>query len=179
MPDTDDRPGGVSLAAAVLSLLICFGAVCLLGAIGALFFTRNPLVPQIAIVRIILSSFDLLFLLLLVWCAWTVVGLFRMRSWARPSIIAIGVLDFLVFAIFSALLVRARYTPIILGMDAHPSPAMPFHFGPIMLALAAVYALVALIGLWWIVYFNLRDVRLAFDAAKLNSLPGPSARLTP
>jgi hypothetical protein len=171
MPDTENRPAGVGLAAAVLSLLICFGVVCLIGAVGALFLTHNRVVPQIPTVRIILSSFDLLLLLFLAWCAWTVVGLFRMRSWARLSMVAIGFLNFLVFAVFAGLLVRARYTPIILGMDAHPNPAMPFPLGMIILALAAVYGVVAVIGLWWIIYFNRRTVRVAFEAAKLNSLP--------
>lgn len=166
MPDTENKPGGISLAAAVLSLLICFGAVCLIGSVAALFFTRNPLVPHIAIVRIILASFDLALLLFLVCCACTVVGLFRLRSWARYSILAIGGIDFVVFAIFSIVMIRARYTPIIIGLDAHPNPAMPFPVGAMILALAAIYGAVALIGVWWLVYFNLRTVRQAFNDAK-------------
>lgn len=165
MPDTEHRPAGVNLAAVVLSLLICFGAVCLIGSIAALFLTRNPLVPRIATVRAILAGFDLLFLLFLAWCAWTVAGLFRLRSGARYSIIAIGVLDFLVFAAFSALMFVARRNPIVIGMDAHPSPAMPFPVGAILLAFALIYAGIALIGLWWVVYFNLGPVRMAFAAA--------------
>jgi hypothetical protein len=178
MPDTEGRPGGIGMAAAVLSLLICFGAVCLIGAIGVLFL-HNPLVPRIAVVRIILASFDLIVLLFLVWSAATVVGLFRLRSWARPSIIAIGVIDFIVFAVFCGIMIRARFTPIVIGLDAHPNPAMPFPVGAMLLALAAIYGAVALIGLWWAVYFNLSPVRLAFNAAKIGLPPGTSTRLTP
>ena len=171
----DSRPPGVGIAAAVLSLLICFGAITLVGSIATLFLTRNPIVPRISSVRIIMAGFDLALLLFLVWCAWTVVGLFRMRSSARYSILAIGALDFLVFALFCATLLFARRSPIIIGMDAHPNPAMPFPLGALILALAIIYALFALIGLWWLVYFNLRTVRLAFRAADSGILP----RLTP
>jgi hypothetical protein len=183
MPDTatnvESKPGGISLAAAVLSLLICFGAVGLVGSIAVLFLTRNPLVPRIASVRIILASFDLLLLLFLAWCAWTVVGLFRLRLWARYSIIAIGAVDFVFFALLCATMLLARQNPIVIGMDAHPNPAMPFPLGAMILGLAVIYGAIAVIGLWWMVYFNLRPVRLAFAAAKLNSLPGGPGRLTP
>jgi hypothetical protein len=183
MPDTatnvESRPGGINLAAGVLSLLICFGAIGLVGSIAALFLTRNPLVPRIAAVRIILASFDLLLLLFLAWCAWTVVGLFRLRSAARYSIIAIGALDFVFFALLCAMMLLARQNPIVIGMDAHPNPAMPFPLGMMLLGLAVIYGAIAVIGLWWIVYFNLRPVRLAFAAAKLNSLAGGPGRLTP
>ena len=40
-----------------------------------------------------------------------------------------------------------------------------------MLVIAAVYAVLALIGVWWMIYFNAKPVRLAFAEAE--------ARLTP
>jgi hypothetical protein len=43
--------------------------------------------------------------------------------------------------------------------------------GDIMLVLAAFYAVMALVGLWWVIYFNLKHVRLVFSGAQ--------ARLTP
>jgi hypothetical protein len=175
MPDTainvDRRPGGISLAAAALSLLICFGAIGLIGSVAALFFTRNPLVPRIATVRITLASFDLLLLAFLVWCACTVAGLFRLRSWARYSMLVIGALDFLFFALLCGLMLLARRNPIIMSLDAHPSPAVPFPVGAIITGLALLYGLIALLGVWWLIYFNLRPVRLAFAAAFLPKLP--------
>jgi hypothetical protein len=173
------RPGGVSVAAAVLSLLICFGAVCLVGSVAALFFTRNPLVPRVASVRIILASSDLLMLFFLAWCVLTVAGLFRLRSWARYSIIAIGALDFVFFALLCGTMLMARRNPIVIGMDAHPNPAIPFPLGAMILALAVIYGTIALVGLWWMVYFNLRPVRLTFAAAEAGSLRDSSPRLTP
>ena len=166
MPDAatkaENKPSGIGLAAAALSLLICFGTICLVGSIAALFLTRNPLVPNIAAVRIILSTFDLLLLLFLVWCAWTVVGLFGLRPWARYSILVIGALDFLFFALLCALMLIARRNPIVVSLNAHPSPAVPFPVGAVILGLAGLYGFIALIGAWWLVYFNLRPVRAAF-----------------
>jgi hypothetical protein len=178
-PKTASRPAGVNLSAVVLSLLILFGALVLAGSVAALFFTRNPLVPRIASVRIVLSAFDLLLLLLLCWCAWTVAGLFRLRSWARYSMLVIGVLDFLVFAVFCATMLLARRNPIVVGMDAHPNPGMPIPLGIMILTLAIIYGGIALIGLWWVVYFSLPPVRNAFAAAKMQPQPNPPARLTP
>jgi hypothetical protein len=181
-PNVDIKPAGIGLAAAVLSLLICCGAVCLAGSIAALFLTRNPLVPRIATVRVILAGFDLLLLLFLLWCAWTVLGLFRLRSWARYSIIAIGALDFIVFALLGGTMFVARRSPVVIGMDAHPSPAMPFPLGSMILALAIIYAGIAIIGVWWVVYFNLRPVRLAFAQAQPSGSPplgSPSRSVLP
>ena len=179
LPGNPPRPPGVNIAAAILSLLVLFGALVLAGAVGALFLTRNPLIPNIPTVRVILSAFDLLLLLFLGCCVWTVVGLFRLRSWARTCMQVIGGLDFLVFAIFSGLMFLAHRNPIVIGMDAHPNPSMPFPLGAVILALAVLYGLIALIGLWWVVYFSLPSVRAAFTAA--NAVPGPGspARLTP
>jgi hypothetical protein len=36
--------------------------------------------------------------------------------------------------------------------------------GAIILALAGLYGIISLIGIWWLVYFNLRPVRAAFAA---------------
>jgi|HubBroStandDraft_1064217.scaffolds.fasta_scaffold266845_2 hypothetical protein len=178
-PGIEIRPAGVNLAAAILSLLVLFGVLVLAGAVVALFLTRNPLIPRVASVRIILASFDLLVLIFLCWCACTVAGLFRLRSWARYSMIVIGALDFIVFSFFCAAMLLARRNPIVIGMDAHPSPAVPFPVGAVITAFAVLYGIIALVGLWWMVYFNLSPVRTAFAAANRTSLPNPSARLTP
>ncbi|MFT4112835.1 hypothetical protein [Silvibacterium sp.] len=164
MSSTQQRPGGITLAAIILSLMTLFGVVCLLGAIFALFLTHNPIVPRVGAVRTAIAGFDLVLLLFLLWCAWTIVGLFQLRPGARISMIAIGAIDLIVFAVFSGLMLLARVNPLVAGMDAHPNPAMPVHIGLTLLFLAFVYGVFALIGLWWLVYFNLRTVRLAFAA---------------
>ena len=100
------------------------------------------------------------------WCFWTVVGLFRFRLWARYSMIVLGVLDFLFFASLSAGLVWLRSNPFVVAMEARPNPGMPVSPGALMIGLSAFYAVLALIGVWWVVYFNLARVRLAFAGAR-------------
>jgi hypothetical protein len=108
----------------------------------------------------------------------TVAGLFRLRTWARYSIIAIGTLDFIFFALLCGTMLMARRNPIVIGMDAHPNPAIPFPLGAMILALAVIYGVIALVGLWWMVYFNLRQVRLVFAPREAGSLRDASPRLT-
>jgi hypothetical protein len=157
-----EKPGGVSVAAVVLGLMSLFGLLCVAVSILTMFLTRNPIVPNIASVRIIFAAFNLLMLVFVAWCFWTVVGLFQFKPWARYSIIVIGVLDFVFFTLLSAVMVAAHTSPVIAGMDVHPNTGMPFSMGVMMLGLAAFYVVLALIGVWWVVYFSLRHVRLAF-----------------
>jgi hypothetical protein len=166
----ESMPGGVSFAAVLLSLLTGLGAICLIGSTSVLFITRNPVVPSIPTVRILVASFDLLLLLFLACCAWTVVGLFRLRAWARHSILMIGAADFLFFTLLCVLMLLARHNPIVAAMSAHPGSGTSFPAATILLGLAVFYGLLALIGAWWLVYFNLEPVKLAFKAANA----GPS-----
>lgn len=164
------RTGGITLAAVVLSLMTIFGAVFLLGA-AALLFVRVPLIPRIPAVRLGIAGFDGVLLLFLLWCVWTVAGLFRRRPSARISMLFIGALDLIVFALFSTLMLLARGTPLVTGLDAHPDPSIPVPIGGTLLALALLYGALAMIGLWWLIYFNLRTVRLAFHPSPAIDTP--------
>jgi hypothetical protein len=83
--------------------------------------------------------------------------------------IVLGSLDFIFFAVLMAGVLIGRVKS---GMAAMPIPGHPaLTLGDIMLLLAALYALMALIGLWWVVYFNLRAVRLAFADAEMRLTP--------
>ena len=144
---------------ACLGLL--FGAL----SIGALFLTHNPIIPEISTVRIFFVCLDLLILAIVVWCFWTVIGLFQLKPWARFSIMAIGAMDLCFFAIQSAglLVIRGKYDlsglTIPNGSTTHPSL---IQVSSVLLAIAAVDAVLALIGLWWLAYFNTQPARLAF-----------------
>jgi len=160
-----DRPAGVSIAAFVLSIMACLGLLVALLSIGTLFLSHNPIIPKIPVVRIFFVCFDLLTLAVVLWCFWTVVGLFQLKPWARFSIMAIGAMDLCFFAIQSVglLVIRGKYDfsglTIPNGSTTHPGlidiPSM-------LLAIAAVDAALALVGLWWLIYFNTQQVRLAF-----------------
>ncbi|MBV8629829.1 MAG: hypothetical protein JOZ83_02820 [Silvibacterium sp.] len=163
MADRDEKPGGIYVAAIVLALMAVFELLSIAFSVATLFLARHALAPAIPAVRVALAVVHLLMLAFVFWCFWTVVGLFRIRPWARHSIIAIGVLNFLFFASLSAGLVWLRGNPFVAAIDARPNPSMPFSAGVLMLGLAAFYALLAFVGLWWIIYFNLSRVRSTFS----------------
>jgi hypothetical protein len=78
-------------------------------------------------------------------------------------------LDLLLFAAMTAAVLIGRVKS---GMASMPIPHNPtLTLGEIMLFLAAFYAALALIGVWWMVYFNTRRMREIFAASE--------ARLTP
>jgi hypothetical protein len=162
MPDPIEKPGGIYVAAVVLALMGAFGLLSIAFSVVTLFLASHPIAPTIASVRILLAVLHLLLLAAVFWAFWTVVGLFRYRPWARYSIIVLGILDFLFFALLSGALAWLHGNAFVAAMDAHPNPGMPFHPGSVMIALSAFYGLLALIGLWWVVYFNSSRVRVAF-----------------
>ena len=163
MPDPNEKPGGIYLAAIVLALMGAFGLLTLAFSIVTLFLASHAIAPSIPSVRVILGVAHLLMLAAVFWCFWTVVGLFRFRPWARYSIVVLGILDLLFFTALSAGLAWLRGNPFVTAMDARPNPAMPFSPGALMLGLSVFYALLALIGVWWVVYFNLARIRDAFS----------------
>ncbi|HTW44293.1 MAG TPA: hypothetical protein VMD58_02010 [Acidobacteriaceae bacterium] len=169
---TDDRlhlPAGAVVAAVVLALMAFAGLLLTAAALIAQFVIQSPLIPRIPTVRVAAAGMDALVLALVILAVLTIIGLFRLRIWARYSIVLLGLLDFLVFAIMAigVLVLRVRS-----GMASMPIPSNPHvTVGNILFALAALYGLLALVGLWWIIYFNSKSVRQIFADAE--------ARLTP
>jgi hypothetical protein len=168
----DDRvgvPAGVAIAAVVLGLMAFVGLLISACSAYALFFTHSALIPHIPAVRLVAGGLDALILALVIVAACTIVGLFRLKLWARYSIVLLGLLDLLVFALMAAgvLIGRMKWDMATMPIPYHPGITL----GDVMLGLAAFYALVALVGLWWMVYFNLQSVRTVFAAA--------TPRLTP
>jgi hypothetical protein len=107
--------------------------------------------------------------LLVGFAAWgiaTAVGLFRMKHWARISILIIGGLTaaFALISIVSMLAGMAISTIVPANID----PSQTQRLQPTMLVvfgvLAAVYTIPLSLAIWWLVYFNLRRVREAFAA---------------
>jgi hypothetical protein len=162
-------PAGVAIAAVVLGLMAFVGLLVAGGLAVAIFVIRTPLIPRIPAVRMAAAGVDALVLALVVLAACTIVGLFRLKIWARYSIVLLGLLDFLVFALMTAGVLIGRVKS---GMASMPIPNNPHvTLGEILLGLAAFYALLALVGVWWMIYFNAKPVRQTFAAA--------AERLTP
>lgn len=158
--DQTGVPAGVAIAAVVLGLMAFVALLIAAFSAFALFVAHSAIIPRIASVRIVAGGLDALILALVILAACTIVGLFRRRIWARYSITLLGLLDLIVFALMTAgvLIGRAKS-----GMASMPIPNNPnITLGDILLWLAGFYAALALVGVWWIVYFNTGRVRALF-----------------
>lgn len=156
------RPVGVILAAVVLGLMALMGIFGgLISVATSIFIQNSPAIPSVPGMRGIMIVTALLMLCFFLFCGWTVVGLVRMRTWARYSIVVIGGLEFLFCALLSGLMILMRNTPL----PVPAGTAAPVNFQSVFLGLGAIYGFLSLIGAWWLVYFNLAPVREAFVAA--------------
>jgi hypothetical protein len=140
-----------------MALMGIFGSLI---SIATTLFIQNPAMPSIPGMRAIMAVTMGGMLCFFLFCAWTVVGLFRMRPWARYSILAIGGLEFCFSALLCGVMILMRNMPTPMPAAA-PSPVS---LQVVFLGMAAFYAFLALIGAWWLVYFNLKPVRAAFSA---------------
>jgi hypothetical protein len=153
------RPAGVILAAIVLGFMALMGIFGSLISVAATIFMHNPAIPPIPGVRAIMVVMTGGMLCFFLFCAWTVVGLFWMRPWARYSILVIGGLEFCFSLLMCGVMVLLRASPPPMPVAATSSPVS---FQAVFLGMAASYGFLSLIGAWWLVYFNLKPVRAAF-----------------
>jgi hypothetical protein len=160
---TEERvrvPAGVAIAAVVLGLMAFVGLLFASGSIIAQFVMHSALIPRISSVRIVAGGLDALTLALVILAACTIVGLFRLRVWARYSIMLLGLLDFVTFGLMAVGVLIAR---VKWWMAALPLPNNPhLKVSDVLLGLAVFYLVLALIGVWWMIYFNVRSVRQTF-----------------
>lgn len=154
------KPPGVTASAIVAILgstvILVFGSLMIV----ALFIETPrgrapvsvPLGVAVAAMYIILASVGI----------WTSIGLFRLRPWARTSM--------LVFAAFLGVIGGAGLAMTIVG----PMPAgsgQGFRQG-----LAALFGVPLAISVWWLIQFNTRSTKAAFasSAADTSSARPPS-----
>lgn len=157
-------PVGVAVAALVLGVMAFIGLLLAACSAYALFVENSPLIPRIPSVRLATGILDLLIFALVLLAACTIVGLLRLKIWARYSVILLGLLEFLAFAVMAALVLIGRAKS---GMAALPIPGhVATTLGDLLLALAASCAALALIGVWWMAYFSRARVRLLFAEAE-------------
>jgi len=161
---TTKRPLGVTLAAvaAILGsgLFILLGLVMLLSAFVS---TPQPAIPAPLLKAV---SIVMCFVLLGVaaWGITTSVGLFRMRGWSRWSIL-----------VFSGLLAfMGGSTALLLSVvQLPPTPGASEQIaGVVKIIAAVVYGIPALIGAFWLYYFNTSRVRTQFGTGAVADGPG-------
>lgn len=162
--DQEGVPAGVVIAAVVLGLMAFVALLIAAFSAFALFVAHSAIIPRIPSVRIVAGGLDALILALVILAACTIVGLFRLKLWARYSITLLGLLDLLAFALMTAGVLVARAKS---GMASMPIPNNPnVTLGDILLWLAGFYAALALVGVWWMIYFNTGRVRTIFAKPK-------------
>ena len=175
-PAADERarvPAGVVVAVVVLGIMAFVGLLLAAFSAYVMFGTNSALIPRITSVRVIAAGLDALVFALVILAACTIVGLSRLKIWARYSITLLGLLDLIVFALLAAgvLIFRVRS-----GLAALPIPNNPgLTLGEILIGLAVVCGILGLIGLWWIIYFNTDHTRMVFRHAEAGiPVPDPN-----
>jgi len=147
------RPGGVT-ASAVVSLIGSAFTLVMAGLlVSAVFLTKTqvPQEPQVrgfaigaAVVAAALSGLGI----------WTAIGLFRLKGWARISILVFaGIMA--AMSLLSGLVLT--FAPIPAPPELPPGTAATMRW-----VLVAVYAVPFLIGVWWLVLFNQQTTKDAF-----------------
>lgn len=162
--DRAGAPSGVIIAAVVLGVMAFIALLIAACTAYVMFATNSALIPRIPSVRMVAGGLDALIVALVLLSAATIIGLFRLKVWARYSISVLGLLDLLVFGIMAAGVLVARAKS---GMAALTVPNNPgLTLGEIMVGLACLYGMLALIGVWWMIYFNTERIRLIFAESR-------------
>jgi hypothetical protein len=118
----------------------------------------------------------LFFALLVTWGIFTSIGLFRLREWARISIIVFSVLLTLQGAIGVLI---SLVIPIPPGPDQAADPAiMATYTGARMFMAGFSLALLSL-GIWWLVFFTREKVKEQFASAPAALLAAPASQVFP
>jgi hypothetical protein len=99
------------------------------------------------------------------WGIWTAIGIFRRRGWARISIVIFAVLLTFMGA-------GGGLAILVMQLPAQPN-VPPGMMAAIRWGMAGFYGLLAAIGVWWLVLFNLRSTKEYFVQEATSA---PSAR---
>jgi hypothetical protein len=105
-----------------------------------------------------------IFVALSVWEILTAIGLFRVRRWARYSVLIIGGALALIslFSLVVTLVLLIAPLPGAAGMDASQVQHMHSISRVVFGVIALFYAFLGALGVSWLVYFNLKKVRDIF-----------------
>ena len=174
------KPTGVILSAIVLG----FAALSLLLAtIGTVAFSvviaHSPEViasapggpaPPPSLLTGIFVFCTFVCLALTAWVIATLVGILRLKPWARISIIVIGVATvlFTLLGIMGTLM-----SQVILSGTAMPPGADPTILHAVLLTSIITQIAIGAIGVWWISYFASRSTRAIFTPTQPSVTPPP------
>jgi len=147
------RPAGVTVSAVFLILGSAFLALMGVFMLLARSFVP-PNTPEPPFAKAMMIFMDIVFFGTALWGVLTAVGLFRMRRWARLSILVIGAL-LVIFCGLSLvmLLVVTRLVP-----EFESARGMSMVVG----VMSTIYLIPIAFGIWWLIYFNRAAVKAAF-----------------
>ena len=158
------RSGGVT-ASAVLAIIgsvftILIGGFAILGALLMRTMPNLPTTPAQPVPPVaFLLAESVLFLSFGVWGLASAVGLLRLKNWARVSFLVFAGLLCLVSA-FGALFMLLF---LVVGLPLPPQQNVPPGLMTSVFATMIVFALLHLaLSVWWLFYFNRRDVKGQF-----------------
>lgn len=148
------RPAGVTASAIVSIIGSAFMLLAAAGMmIGALVTpAQAPAQPQMPHMAAVASAMAAVFVGLAALGVWTAIGLFKLRSWARISI--------LVFAGFMT--VVSLFTGVTMALAPMPPGMDPGTMRMIRPMMVVMYAAPFAIGIWWLVQFNTKATKDAF-----------------
>jgi hypothetical protein len=163
------RPIGLILSATALSLAGLFFVLLAVSMVFAgISADRHPLIaatptatPHFYIY--LMLAVAVFYATLATWAILTVIGILRLRSWARYSILMIGggITILSLVAAMGTLLSRTTLSPL----SAQQPNADPRILSVVFFVMTALYILVSAVGVWWLIYFNLRPIRELFSLA--------------
>jgi hypothetical protein len=185
-PQTIRRPAGVTASAVVLGLaaavLLVFAALMVVAAVAAGHMPiaatshNNTPPPSPAVMTAMMTAFACFYLTLAGWAVTTLVGLLKMKTWARISVMIIGG-GLALIGLFSAVTTAAM--PLLIKSKALPASNTPPPDSAVMtsifLCMAAAWLAAAGVGIWWLIYFLLRSTREAFTLANAPPAPQPTS----
>jgi hypothetical protein len=177
------RPIGLILSAAFLSLAALFFVITSAFMVFAGIFADHH--PFIATTPTVTPHFYIYLMLavavfyatLATWATLTVIGILRLRSWARYSILIIGGL-IAVFSVVAGIGTIASRT-MLPNLSAQQLSADPRISSLVSFVIIAFYLMVAAVGVWWLVYFNLKPIRELFSIARFQIPPSINTVATP
>jgi len=156
------RPVGLIFSAIILSLI----ALLLLLIAAFMTFSGTFAAHQPAFaasprfILYLMLAVAAFYAILAVWAILTVIGILRLRQWGRYSILIIGggLTAFNLFTAIFAILSRTIFSGLT---PQHPAvdPHLTFVVTAFMVGINLLFAT---IGIWWLIYFNLRSIRDLF-----------------
>jgi hypothetical protein len=173
------RPIGLVLSAIVLSLIaLLLLLIAALMAFSGIFAAHQPAFAASShFMLYLMLAIGAFYAVLTVWAILTVIGILRLRQGGRYSILIIGggLVAFNLFGVVITILSRTLLSGI-----APQQPSVDPHITFLVTAfMVGTNLLFAAVGIWWLIYFNLRSIRELFsDPDRLLQAPAFNGRFS-